>query len=154
MGAGKEVLPSLACFMLMVSHAVLPQKISPSAGSQPQPWWRRRRPIAVLSRPWHMRCSIASTLQPCARRHFGWIMYVNNEQLFLTTHLLKPVCVQPLAPPPSLRVSASKGEAKRKRKAMRGGPSLGRHLQVLLPRCHLSFKVVTCYLWTHLEKSN
>jgi hypothetical protein len=69
---------------------------------------------------------------------------MNNEQLFLTTHLSKPVCVQPLAPPPSLRISAGKGEAKRKGRARRAGPSLGRHLQVLLPRHRLSFKVVTC----------
>jgi hypothetical protein len=31
-GAGSEVLPSLACFPPMVSHVVLPQKTSPSAG--------------------------------------------------------------------------------------------------------------------------
>jgi hypothetical protein len=71
-------------------------------------------------------------------------MSMNNEQHFLTTHLSKPVCVKPLAPPPSLRISAGKGEAKRKGKARRAGPSLGRHLQVVLPLRCLSFKVVTC----------
>jgi hypothetical protein len=31
-GVGSKVLPSLACFPPMVSHAVLPQKTSPSMG--------------------------------------------------------------------------------------------------------------------------